>query len=96
MKLGLANMLQVGSTPFSALTRIRGQWTDASQSARSLSVDWQAWGTKGGLCWRATRGGHKKLSGPHPPWRARLMVLLDPADLRHSHRGTMGSADRAL
>ena len=65
MKLGLANMLQVGSTRFSALIRIRGQWTDAGRSAHSFSVDWQAWGTKGGLCWRASRDGLRHVpAGP--------------------------------
>src|SRR6266404_4175174 len=65
VKLGLANMLQVGSTRFSALIRIRGQWTDAGRSAHSFSVDWQAWGTKGGLCWRASRDGLRHVpAGP--------------------------------
>jgi len=65
VKLGLANMLQVGSTRFSALTRNRGQWTDADQSAHGFSVDWQAWGTKSGLCWRATRDGLRHVpAGP--------------------------------
>jgi len=65
VKLGLANMLQVGSTRSSALTRNRGQWTDADQSAHGFSVDWQAWGTKSGLCWRATRDGLRHVpAGP--------------------------------
>ncbi len=50
-------MLRVSFTRLSAFPRFRGQWTDAGRSAHSLSVDWQAWGTKGGLCWRATRDG---------------------------------------
>src|SRR6266478_6306909 len=66
VKLGLANMLQVGSTRFSALTRIRGQWTNASRSAHGFSVDWQAWGTKGGLCWRATRDGLRHVPASPP------------------------------
>ncbi len=65
MKLELTNILQAGSTPFSALPRARGQWTDAGRSAHGLSVDWQAWGTKGGLCWRATRDGLRHVpAGP--------------------------------
>jgi hypothetical protein len=65
VKLGLANMLQVGSTRFSALTCIRGRWAKAGFSGHSLSVDWQAWGTKGGLCWRATRDGLRHVpAGP--------------------------------
>ena len=70
MKLGLANMLQkAGSTRLSDLPRIRGQWTDAGRSAPSLSMDWQVWGTKGGLCWRATRDGlrHVPASPPKSP-----------------------------
>ncbi len=65
VKLGWANMLQVGFALLSALARVRGQWTDAGRSAHSLSVDWQAWGTKGGLCWRATRDGVRHVpAGP--------------------------------
>ena len=65
MKLGLANMLQVGSTRSSALTRNRGQWTDADQSAHGFSVDWQAWGTQSGPCWRAPRDGVRHVpAGP--------------------------------
>jgi hypothetical protein len=44
VRLGLANMQQVGATRFSALTRFRGQPTGADRSAHGLSVDWQAWG----------------------------------------------------
>src|SRR5258708_7511699 len=62
VKLGLATMLRVGVASLLALTRIRGHWTDAGRSALGLSVDWQVWGTKGGLCWRATRDGL-----PHGP-----------------------------
>src|SRR6266852_8102548 len=65
VKLGEANMLQVGFAHLPALLRVRGQWTDAARSAHSLSVDWQAWGTKGGLCWRATRDGLRHVpAGP--------------------------------
>src|SRR6266852_5678429 len=65
VNLGEASMLQVGFAPLSALLRVRGQWTDAGRSAHSLSVDWQAWGTKGGLCWRATRDGLRHVpAGP--------------------------------
>jgi len=83
VKLGLANMLQVGSTRFSALIRIRGQWTDAGRSAHSFSVDWQAWGTKGGLCWRATRDGLRHLPAGPPKSRGHEnLSSLDPRDLR--------------
>ena len=65
MKLGPTNMLQVGPTRFSASPRVRGQWTDAGRSAHGLSMDRQAWGTKGGLCWRATRDGLRHVpAGP--------------------------------
>jgi hypothetical protein len=65
VKLGLANIPQVSTTRFPALIRVQGQWTDAGRSAHSLSVDWQAWGTKGGLCWRATRDGLRHVpAGP--------------------------------
>ncbi len=90
MKLGLANMLQVGSTRFSALTRIRGQWTNASRSAHGFSVDWQAWGTKGGLCWRATRDGlrHVPASPPklYAPGNALTPAPRDARKLRLSVR----------
>jgi hypothetical protein len=63
--LAKANALQfIAAYSFSALLRFRGQWTDLL-SAHSLSVDWQAWGTKGGLCWRATRDGLRHVpAGP--------------------------------
>jgi hypothetical protein len=48
MKLGAANMLQVGFALLSAPLRVQGQWADAGRSAHSLSVDWQAWGTRAG------------------------------------------------
>ena len=83
MKLGLANMLQVGSTRFSALPRVRGERTDTNRSAHSLSVDWQAWGTKGGLCWRATRDGLRHVPAGPPKSRGHEnLSSLDPRDLR--------------
>jgi hypothetical protein len=63
-------MLQVGSTRFSALPRVRGERTDTDRSAHSLSLDWQAWGTKGGLCWRATRDGLRHVPVGPPKSRA--------------------------
>src|SRR5260370_20857730 len=57
VKLGLANMLQVGFTGLLALAPIRGQWTDAGRSALGLSMEWQFWGTKGRLSLRTNRGG---------------------------------------
>jgi hypothetical protein len=68
VKLGLANIPKLSTTRFTALTRFRGQRTDADRSAHGLSVDWQAWGTKGGLCWRATRDGLRHVpAGPPKP-----------------------------
>jgi hypothetical protein len=69
VKLRLANIPKASTTRFPALTRFLGQWTDAGRSAHSLSVDRQAWGTKGGLCWRATRDGlrHVPAGPPKPP-----------------------------
>jgi integrase len=58
------SLLQVGVARLSALIRVQGQWTDAGRSAHSLSVDWQARGTKGGLCWRATRDGLRHVFAP--------------------------------
>jgi hypothetical protein len=69
VKLGPTSMLQVGPTGHSALPCVQGERADAGRSAHSLSVDWQAWGTKGGLCWRATRDGlrHVPVGPPKPP-----------------------------
>jgi hypothetical protein len=65
VKLGPTNMLHVGTTCLLALPCIQGERADAGRSAHSLSVDWQAWGTKGGLCWRATRDGLRHVpAGP--------------------------------
>jgi hypothetical protein len=69
VKLGEANTLQVGCVRLSALRRVRGEWTDAGRSVHSLSVDWQAWGTKGGLCWRATRDGLRHVPAGPPKSR---------------------------
>ena len=65
MKLGETKAVEFIARGISALPRFRGQRTDAARSAHSLSVDWQAWGTKGGLCWRATRDGLRHVpAGP--------------------------------
>ena len=65
VKLGPTNMLQVGSTRLSASPCVQGERADAGRSAHSLSVGWQAWGTKGGLCWRAPRDGVRHMpAGP--------------------------------
>jgi hypothetical protein len=94
VKLGLANMLQVGPTRFSALIRIRGRWTDADRSAHSLCVDWQAWGTKGGLCWRATRDGLRQVpAGPPKSYAPENQSTSDSRDPRKqrfpAHRATI-------
>ena len=69
MKLGKTKAVEFIASGISALPRVRGQRTDAGRSAHSLSADWQAWGTKGGLCWRATRDGlrHVPASPPKSP-----------------------------
>jgi hypothetical protein len=69
VKLGPTNKLQAGFTGLSALPCDQGERADADRSAHSLSVDWQAWGTKGGLCWRATRDGlrHVPVGPPKSP-----------------------------
>ena len=83
VKLGPANMLQVGPTRFSALPRIPGERADAGRSAHSLSMDRQAWGTKGGLCWRATRDGLRHVPAGPPKSRAHENPSSpDPTDLR--------------
>jgi len=65
VKLEKTTAVEFIASGISALPRVRGQRTDAARSAHSLSVDWQAWGTKGGLCWRATRDGLRHVpAGP--------------------------------
>jgi hypothetical protein len=99
VKLGEANMLLVGLTRLSALPRVRGQWTDAGRPAHSLSVDWQAWGTKGGLCWRATRDGlrHVPAGPPKSPYAEDASVIASddtrqpPVNRRYSARTAMVS-----
>jgi hypothetical protein len=71
VKLGLANIPKASTTRFPAMTRFLGQWTDAGRSVHSLSVDRQAWGTKGGLCWRATRDGLRHVPAGPPKSRSR-------------------------
>jgi hypothetical protein len=71
VKLGPTSMLQVGPTRLSALPCVQGERADAGRSAHSLSVDWQAWGTKGGLCWRATRDGLRHVPAGPPKLRSR-------------------------
>jgi hypothetical protein len=95
VNLAIANMLQfIAACSFSALFRLRGQWTDAGRSAIGLFVDWQVWGTKGGLCWRATRDGlrhvpagpPKSTSGENPS----ALTFGDTRQLRLSaHRATI-------
>jgi hypothetical protein len=94
VKLGPTNMLQVGTTRLSALPCVQGERADAGRSAHSLSVDWQVWGTMGGLCWRATRDGlrHVPAGPPKSPARENPSSL-DPRDLRKqrfpAHRATI-------
>jgi hypothetical protein len=71
VKLGLANMLHVGPARLSALPCIQGERADAGHSAHSLSVDWQAWGTQGGPCWRAPRDGVRHVPAGPPKLRSR-------------------------
>jgi hypothetical protein len=83
VKLGPINMLQVGFTRLSTLPCVQGERADAGRSAHRLSVDWQAWGTKGGLCWRATRDGLRHVPAGPPKSRAHENPSSpDPTDLR--------------
>jgi hypothetical protein len=84
VKLGPAIILQVGSTRFSALTRIRGQWKDAGRSAHSHFVDRQPWGTKGGPHWRATRHGLRYVPAG-PPKSSVPKNLVTPLS-RNTHK----------
>ena len=43
--------------------------SDLHESAHGLSVDRQAWGTKRGLCWRATRDGLRHVPAGPPESR---------------------------
>src|SRR5260370_6753536 len=83
VKLGPPNMLQVGPASLSGLPCVQGEGTDAGRSAHSLSGDWQAWGTKGGLCWRATRDGLRHVpAGPPKSCTYKNPSSPDPKDLR--------------
>jgi len=87
VKLGPTNILQVGTTRLSALPCVQGERADAGRSAHSLSVDWQAWGTKGGLCWRATRDGLRH--GPAgPPNRPRAKTPHHPIPETSANSGS--------
>ena len=82
VKLGLTNTRQVGPTGLPALPCAQGERADVGRSAHSLSVDWQAWGAKGGLCWRATRDGLRHMPAGPPKSRAHENPSLpDPRDL---------------
>jgi hypothetical protein len=62
---------------------VQGERADAGRSAHSLSVDWQAWGTKGGLCRRATRDGVRHVPAGLPKSPARENPSSpDPRELR--------------
>ena len=83
VKLGPTSMLQVGPTGLSALPCVQGERADAGRSAHSLSVDWQAWGTKGGLCWRATRDGLRHVpAGPPKSHAPENPITPAPRDTR--------------
>ena len=95
MKLAIIQTLRIIAGSLSALLRgldpqVRsdrkgGDWvTDASRSLASLSVDWQAWGTKGGLCWRATRDGLRHVPAG-PPKSSALKNPLTPLP-RDTHK----------
>jgi len=46
-------------------------------------VDWQAWGTKGGLCWRATRDGLRHVpAGPPKSHAPENPITPAPRDTR--------------
>lgn len=92
MNLATANSLQFIASSITALPRFRGQWADpdrmggvcnARRSAPGLSVDWQAWGTKGGLCWRATRDGLRHVpAGPPKSCASKNQLTPLPRDTR--------------
>jgi hypothetical protein len=85
VKLGPTSMLQVGPNRLSELPCVQGERADVGRSAHSLSVDWQAWGTKGGLCWRATRDGLRHVPAGPPKSRSRQNPSkLAPRDARKS------------
>src|SRR5260370_23306689 len=85
VKLGPPNMLQVGPASLSGLPCVQGEGTDAGRSAHSLSGDWQARGSKGGLCWRATRDGLRHVPAGPPKLRSRKNPSkLAPRDARKS------------
>ena len=55
----------------------------ARRSGPRFSVDWQAWGTKGGLCWRATRDGLRHVpAGPPKSCAPENLVTPLPRDTR--------------
>lgn len=99
VNLATANKLQFIASSISALPRFRGQWVDpdriggvcnARRSAHGPSVDWQVWGTKRGLCWRATRDGlrHVPAGPPKSPSGENPSTLAsrDTRQLRFSAR----------
>jgi len=82
VKLGKTRAVQFIASAISALPPVRGQWADGGRSAHGLSVDWQAWGTKGGLCWRATRDGLRHMpAGPPKSCTYKNPSSPDPKDL---------------
>ena len=98
VKPGPTSMLQVGPTGISALPCVQGERADAGRSAHSLSVDWQAWGATGGLCWRATRDGLRHVpAGPPKSPAHENPSSPDPRDLRKqrfpARRATISVAD---
>jgi hypothetical protein len=83
VKLGKTKAVQFIASAISALSPVRGQWADAGRSVHGLSVDWQAWGTKGGLCWRATRDGLRHVpAGPPKSHAAENPLAPAPRDTR--------------
>jgi hypothetical protein len=99
VKLGLTNMPQVSTNSFSALPCVRGERADADRSAHSFSVDWQAWGTQSGPCWRAPRDGVRHVpAGPPKSCVTENQSKLVPRDgrkLRLSARRATISVDYA-
>jgi hypothetical protein len=93
VKLETANTLQFIASVLSALLRFRGcaahaaectrGVSNAQRCANSLSVDWQAWGTKCGLCWRATRDGLRHVpAGPPKSCAPENSLTPAPGDTR--------------
>jgi hypothetical protein len=92
MKQAITQTLQIIAGYLSALFSALGQRkvsaskggvTAASRSNPGPSMDWQAWGTQSGLCWRATRDGLRHLpAGPPKSCAPENRLTPAPRDAR--------------